>query len=89
MKSIELIFSDRAVGAQRLVDLYRLTPPYHAHTKAEELYLVLEGRPTLLADGVESGLGPGAAAHFPVEQPHALANRSDDPVYLPAIWLSY
>jgi uncharacterized cupin superfamily protein len=63
-----------------------LYPPYHAHSKAEELYLVLEGKPTLLVDGVEGGLRAGAVAHFPEGMPHAIANRTDEAVRIFALW---
>jgi len=56
-----------------------LSPPYHSHTAAEEIYIVLEGRPVLLRDGAELPLATFSVLHFPPGEPHALANREQRP----------
>jgi uncharacterized cupin superfamily protein len=66
--------------------LYQLPPgatqaPYHFHHGAEELLVVLRGRPTLRTpDGVRE-LEEGEAVHFPVgpSGAHQLSNRTDEP----------
>lgn len=56
--------------------------PYHLHHGAEELLIVLSGRPTLRTPDGERELGEGAAAHFEPGPAgaHQLLNRSDEPV---------
>jgi uncharacterized cupin superfamily protein len=67
--------------------LYELQPhqtqcPYHFHHGAEELLLVLRGRPTLRTPDGERQLEPGDFAHFPKGPAgaHHVVNRSDEPV---------
>jgi uncharacterized cupin superfamily protein len=56
--------------------------PYHLHHGAEELVIVLRGRPTLRTPGGERELEEGAAAYFEPgpNGAHQLLNRSDQPV---------
>lgn len=55
---------------------------YHFHHGAEELLVVLRGRPTLREPGGERVLEEGDVVHFPVgpDGAHQLLNRSDEPV---------
>jgi uncharacterized cupin superfamily protein len=67
--------------------LYELPPGrtsgyYHFHHGAEELLVVLRGRPTLRTPDGERALDEGEVVHFPVgpEGAHQLINRSSEPV---------
>jgi len=67
--------------------LYELVPGrtsgyYHFHHGAEELLIVLRGRPTLRTPEGERELDEGAVVHFAVGPggAHRLINRTDDPV---------
>jgi uncharacterized cupin superfamily protein len=67
--------------------LYELTPGgtsglYHFHHGAEELLVVLRGRPTLREPGGERVLEEGDVVHFPVgpDGAHQLSNRTDEAV---------
>lgn len=56
--------------------------PYHFHHGAEELVLVLRGRPTLRTPEGERELEPGDAVHFPKGPAgaHQITNQTDEPV---------
>jgi len=67
--------------------LYEIPPGksggyYHFHHGAEELLVVLRGRPTLREPGGERVLEEGDVVHFVVGPAgaHQLFNRSEDPV---------
>jgi uncharacterized cupin superfamily protein len=67
--------------------LYELTPGgasglYHFHHGAEELLVVLRGRPTLREPAGERVLEEGDVVHFPVgpDGAHQLSNRTEEPV---------
>ena len=67
--------------------LYELTPGgasglYHFHHGAEELLVVLRGRPTLREPSGERVLEEGDVVHFPVgpDGAHQLSNSTDEPV---------
>ena len=67
--------------------LYELPPGksagyYHFHHGAEELLVVLRGRPTLRTPTGERELDEGEVVHFPVgpDGAHQLMNRSSEPV---------
>jgi uncharacterized cupin superfamily protein len=71
------------------VNLTRLMPGAisalrHVHAVQDEFIYVLEGSPTLITDGDETVLGPGACAGFPARgTSHQLVNRSaTEVVYL-------
>lgn len=71
------------------VNLTRLAPGgesalLHRHSRQDEFVYILEGSPTLVADGEEAALAPGMCAGFPAGgRAHQLVNRSDaDVVYL-------
>ena len=55
---------------------------YHFHHGAEELLVVLRGRPTLREPAGERELAEGEVVHFPVGPPgaHQLINRTAEPV---------
>ena len=55
---------------------------YHFHHGAEELLVVLRGRPTLRDPSGERVLEEGEVVHFPVGPAgaHQVINRTDDPV---------
>ena len=64
--------------------LYEIAPGrtsgyYHFHHGAEELLVVLRGRPTLREPAGEHELAEGDVVHFPVgpEGAHQLTNRSE------------
>jgi uncharacterized cupin superfamily protein len=68
------------------MSLYELQPhqtqsPFHFHHGAEELLLVLRGRPTLRTPAGERELVPGDFAHFPKGPAgaHQVTNRTDEP----------
>ncbi|MGW8394182.1 cupin domain-containing protein [Pseudoduganella sp. HUAS MS19] len=54
----------------------------HWHLSEDELMYVLDGEVTVVEGSVESTLGPGDAATFPLGSPvgHYLLNRSQSPV---------
>jgi uncharacterized cupin superfamily protein len=67
--------------------LYEVAPGdrgglYHFHHGAEELLVVLRGRPTLRAPAGERTLEEGDAVHFPVgpDGAHQLINNTAEPV---------
>jgi len=67
--------------------LYELAPGgtsglYHFHHGAEELLVVLRGRPTLREPAGERVLDEGDVVHFPVgpDGAHQLSNRTDEAV---------
>ena len=67
--------------------LYEIAPGrtsglYHFHHGAEELLVVLRGRPTLREPGGERVLEEGDVVHFPVgpDGAHQLSNRTDEAV---------
>jgi uncharacterized cupin superfamily protein len=67
--------------------LYEITPGdtgglYHFHHGAEELLVVLRGRPTLREPSGERTLEEGEVVHFPVgpKGAHQLINRTEEPV---------
>ncbi|HUB77037.1 MAG TPA: cupin domain-containing protein [Solirubrobacteraceae bacterium] len=57
----------------------------HAHETQEELYLVLEGRLTLVLDGGPRELAADEIARVPPEVRRQLANDSDSPVVILAL----
>jgi uncharacterized cupin superfamily protein len=81
-KSKRLVASGPRLGAS----LYELAPGdfnvYHFHHGAEELLIVLRGRPTLKTQEGERLLGEGEVVHFPTgpDGAHGVRNDSDEPV---------
>jgi uncharacterized cupin superfamily protein len=76
----------RTSGHSLTMSVYVVEPgethlPYHFHHGAEELLLVLEGRPTLRTPTGERELRPGDVAHFPrgAEGAHQVRNESAEP----------
>jgi uncharacterized cupin superfamily protein len=74
-------------GSQLGATLYEIDPGrtsgfYHFHHGAEELLVVLRGRPTLREPAGERELAEGAVVLFAVgpEGAHQLLNRTDEPV---------
>jgi uncharacterized cupin superfamily protein len=87
--SLELEASERFVSLRRLlgvtsfgINLILLRPGQqgriHRHRDQEEVYLVLEGRLTLVIEGEEHGLGYGDLARVPPEVRRQLINRGTD-----------
>jgi mannose-6-phosphate isomerase-like protein (cupin superfamily) len=77
--SVEKIV-DGAIGAEG-VDLHlnrirvgSVPGPYHLHTEAENVYLVLAGDVVVRIDGVDHRLGAGDAAFIPPGVPHSASN---------------
>ena len=48
--------------------------PYHLHTAAENVYLVLSGSVRVRIDGVDHDLAVGDAAFIPAGVPHSASN---------------
>lgn len=76
-----------ARGEQIGATVYELRPGttgglYHFHHGAEELLVVLRGRPTLRGPAGERELAEGEVVLFPVgpDGAHQLLNRTDEPV---------
>jgi uncharacterized cupin superfamily protein len=73
-------------GDQMGASVYELDPGnfvvYHFHHGAEELLIVLSGRPTLRTPDGERELTEGEVVYFPVGPPgsHALSNATDGAV---------
>ena len=83
--------ADRSVrlprGTKIGATLYELSPGgtsglYHFHHGAEELLVVLRGRPTLREPAGERTLAEGDVVHLPVgpDGAHQLSNRTEEPV---------
>ena len=81
-KSKRLVGRGPVLGAS----VYELGPGnfavYHYHHGAEELLVVLRGRPTLRTPDGERVLAEGEAVHFPTgpDGAHAVRNDTDEPV---------
>ena len=81
-KSKRLVGRGPVLGAS----VYELGPGnfavYHYHHGAEELLVVLRGRPTLRTPDGERVLAEGEAVHFPTgpDGAHAVRNDTDGPV---------
>jgi quercetin dioxygenase-like cupin family protein len=54
-------------------------PPPHVHTSEDEMFIIVEGRYALMADGVWSEAGPGAVAYLPRGIPHTFRNVGETP----------
>ncbi len=54
----------------------------HTHEGDEEIYFVLEGRGTMIVDGVRHEIGPGDAAITRSGHSHGLENGPDAPMRL-------
>ncbi len=78
------VFGLKAFG----VNLTRLLPGgvsslHHRHARQDEFVYVIEGDPTLIADGTEVALRPGMCAGFPADgRAHHLENRTGADVVL-------
>lgn len=55
-------------------------PPLHRHRELHDMFYVLEGSLTVLADGGERVLGPGSFVCVPPGEAHTFRNDSDAPV---------
>jgi uncharacterized cupin superfamily protein len=74
-------------GSQLGATVYAIAPGqtsgyYHFHHGAEELLVVLRGRPTLRTPDGERELAEGDVVHFPVgpDGAHQLSNHGSEPV---------
>jgi uncharacterized cupin superfamily protein len=73
-------------GEQLGATMYELPPDgfvlFHFHHRAEELLVVLRGRPTLRTPQGERELEEGEVVHFPrgLEGAHGLQNRTRAPI---------
>lgn len=54
-------------------------PPPHRHENEDELFYVLEGRVSFLANGAWTETGPGAAVFVPRHRVHTFKNVGDRP----------
>ncbi len=52
----------------------------HCHEGNEEIYLVLEGRGTMILDGRECQIGPGDISFCASGHSHGLVNDSGEPI---------
>lgn len=81
--------ADETFGRCRLM-IESVVPPgasvgSHVHDKDTELYYVLEGRLTVIENGVSHILGPGDASFTGGGDSHEYRNDSDAPVRMLAI----
>ena len=60
--------------------------PYHLHTEAENVYLVLAGDVVVRIAGEDHRLGPGDAAFIPPGVPHSATNEGSDDAELIEIY---
>lgn len=59
----------------------------HAHGDMHELFIILEGTPRMLVDGVPRDLSEGEAIALAPDESHELSNHSDKRlVFLVAVW---
>jgi uncharacterized cupin superfamily protein len=75
---------ERPPGSKLRAAVWELEPgatqgPYHLHHGAEEVLIVLRGRPTLRTPSGERELAEGEVVHFPngAEGAHQVSNRSE------------
>lgn len=54
--------------------------PYHYHEKAENVYIILEGRAEVIMDGERHFLEKDDVAFIPPGVPHAAGSAGDGPV---------
>lgn len=55
-------------------------PPPHLHRNEDELFIVVEGRMSFLANGAWTDVAPGGVVFLPRGAPHTFKNRTDAPV---------
>jgi uncharacterized cupin superfamily protein len=81
-RSTRLPRGDRIGATVYEIDPGRSSGLYHFHHGAEELLVVLRGRPTLREPAGERVLEEGEVVHFTVgpEGAHQLLNHTDEPV---------
>ncbi len=60
--------------------------PYHVHTNAENVYIVLEGEAEAIVDGTRYRLRKGDVVFIPPGVPHAAGSTDDGPVTLLEIY---
>jgi len=72
-----------AAGAETSVQGFRIDPgaevPEHSHPH-EQAGVIVSGTLTFLVDGEERPVGPGDTYVIPGDEPHAAANRGEEPV---------
>jgi len=72
-----------AVGAEMSVQHFHIEPgatvPEHSHHH-EQVGYVSGGTCVFLVDGAEHVVGPGDSYRIPGDEPHAVENRSEEPV---------
>jgi quercetin dioxygenase-like cupin family protein len=54
-------------------------PPPHLHETEDELFVIVEGRYSLLAQGTWTEVGPGAVVYLPRGSVHTFRNIGDTP----------
>lgn len=78
-----VFLSQLAAGTEMSVQHFRIEPdavvPEHSHPHEQAGY-VTAGTLTFLVDGEEVAVSAGDSYAIPGEEPHAAANRGDDPV---------
>jgi uncharacterized cupin superfamily protein len=81
-KSTRLVRGEQLGGTVYEIGPGRTSGLYHFHHGAEELVVVLRGRPTLREPAGERELDEGSVVLFPrgPEGAHQLLNRTDEPV---------
>jgi uncharacterized cupin superfamily protein len=90
---IRSLFVAKAAGAKELgASVHELLPGstgfnLHAHYGMEELFVVLDGRPTLRTGAGEEELAPGDVVSMPrgIEGLHTFTNPTDEPARVLAI----
>lgn len=56
--------------------------PYHYHSNADNIYMVLKGRGVVTVEGVEHEVGPGDAMLIPPNERHDVRNIGDEPFHV-------
>jgi len=54
-------------------------PPFHVHSREDEVFFVLDGTLRFESDGVVAELGPGGCIHLPIGTRHRFSNPGQDP----------
>jgi mannose-6-phosphate isomerase len=65
---------------KRIVVLPGKRLSYQTHAKRAEHWFIVEGMATVILDGVESELGPGASIDIAIGQAHRCENHGTTPV---------
>jgi quercetin dioxygenase-like cupin family protein len=80
--TLAILLDGKATDGQLMVGRFDVSegeaPPYHKHTREDEVFLILEGEVWFDLDGERRLAGPGAAVYMPRGIPHTF--RVNSPV---------